>query len=58
VEACNFEIKMPKKFRPAGEYRHLKVSTLKIKETCGGHVKYCRNNHTAGYEKTASIGFL
>ena len=22
---------MPKKFRPAGDYRHLKVSTLKVK---------------------------
>jgi len=31
VEGCNFKIKCPKKLRPAGDYCHLKVSTLKVK---------------------------
>ena len=30
VEGCNFKIKCPKKLRPAGDYCHLKVSTLKV----------------------------
>ena len=30
VEDCNFKILMPKKFRPAGDYGLLKVSTLKV----------------------------
>jgi len=32
VEGCNFKIKCPKKLQPAGDYCHLKVSTLKVKE--------------------------
>ena len=31
VEGHNFKIKCPKKLRPAGDYCHLKVSTLKVK---------------------------
>ena len=32
VEGCNFKIKCPKKLRPAGDYCHLKVSTLKVNQ--------------------------
>jgi len=32
VEGCNFKIKCPEKLRPAGDYWHLKVSTLKVNE--------------------------
>ena len=39
VEGCNFKIKCPKKLRPAGDYCHLKVSTLKVKNNFKIYIK-------------------
>jgi len=51
VEGCNFKIKCPKKLRPAGDYCHLKVSTLKV----NSGINTCKYLHSAWVVDDASF---